>query len=171
GVMAEFETEQALLASAGQARARGYRKMDAYSPGPVEGLAEALGLPRTKLPGIMLIAGSSGAAGGYFLQYYAMVIDYPLNVGGRPLHSWPLFVPVTFELTILTAALVGMAAFLFMNRLPKPYHPVFNVPGFERATTDRYFLCIEAADPLFGLEETRRFLESLNPLHVMEVQA
>lgn len=169
GIMAEFANERQLLNSVVSARERGYRKMDAYTPGEVEGLGEALGFPRSKLPTVMLLAGAIGAGGGYFMQYYAMAVDYPLNVGGRPLHSWPLFIPVTFELTILAAALVGVGAFFFRNGLPKPYHPVFNVPGFERATTDRFFLCIEAKDPLFSLEETRRFLERLDPIRVTEV--
>lgn len=170
GVIAEFETEAELLVSVLRARKHGYRKMDAYTPGEVDGLGEALGLRRSRLPAVVLIAGLFGAGGGFFMQYYAMAVDYPLNVGGRPFNSWPMFVPVTFELTVLSAAVIGFVVFFIRNGLPKPYHPVFNVPGFERATTDRFFLCIEAADPLFRLEETAQFLESLNPVRVTEVQ-
>ena len=169
GLMAEFEQPEELLEATQRAYTAGYRRMDAYSPFPVAGLADALGFHRTRLPLIVLIGGLIGCAGGYFLQYYAAVIDYPINIGGRPLNSWPLFVPVTFELTILIAALFAVLGMLALNSLPMPYHPVFNVPQFERATHDHFFLCIEARDPLFDAQHTRQFLATLGAREVTEV--
>jgi hypothetical protein len=170
GLMAEFETPEDLLAAAERARDAGYQRMDAYTPFPIEGLAEAIGFRRTWLPLIVLIGGIIGCVGGYFLQYWISVIDYPLNVGGRPLHSWPTFVVVTFELTILVAALSAVLGMLALNGLPMPYHPVFNVPRFALATRDRFFLCIEATDPKFDPDETRRFLERSQPRQISEVE-
>jgi hypothetical protein len=170
GLMAEFETPEDLLAAAERARDAGYQRMDAYTPFPVEGLAEAIGFRRTWLPLIVLVGGIIGCAGGYFLQYWISVIDYPLNIGGRPLHSWPAFVVVTFELTILVAALSAVLGMLALNGLPTPYHPVFNVPRFAFATRDRFFLCIEATDPKFHPDETRRFLERSQPRQISEVE-
>ena len=167
--MAEFDSPEGLLAAAQRAHDEGYRRMDAYSPFPVEGLSEAIGFHRSGLPLVVLIGGILGGLGGYLMQYYMMVIDYPLNVGGRPLHSAPAFVPVTFELTILVAALAAVLGLLALNGLPMPYHPVFNVPHFEMASRNLFFLCIEAADPQFDHQNTRRFLESLQPLGVSEV--
>jgi hypothetical protein len=167
--MAEFDSPEGLLAAAQRAHDEGYRRMDAYSPFPVEGLSEAIGFHRSGLPLVVLIGGILGGLGGYLMQYYMMVIDYPLNVGGRPLHSAPAFVPVTFELTILVAALAAVLGLLALNGLPMPYHPVFNVPHFEMASRNLFFLCIEAADPQFDRQNTRRFLESLQPLGVSEV--
>src|ERR1043166_373363 len=160
GLLAEFSTAADLLAAAHRAREEGYVRMDAYSPYPVEGLTDALGFHHTRVPLIVLAGGVLGAIGGYLMQYYFAVIEYPFHVGGRPEHSWPSFIPVTFEMTILTAALYG---------LPMPYHPVFNVPRFARASRDRFFLCIETADPRFDRERTADFLRGLGAAEVSEV--
>src|SRR5882724_10890730 len=170
GVLAEFNTPDELLAATRGARQAGYRQMDAYTPFPVEGLAEALGFQRTGLPFLVLLGGIVGGIGGYLMQYWIAAIDYPLNVGGRPLHSWPSFIPVTFELTILVAALAAVLGMLALNGLPMPYHPLFNMPRFALATHDRFFLCIEARDPKFDRVETRRFLESVAVGEVAEVE-
>jgi hypothetical protein len=169
GLMAGFESHEDLLRAAEQAHSTGYRNMDAYSPFPVEGLARALGHRHSSIPLIVLVAGITGGAGGYFMEWFAMAVDYPLNIGGRPLHSWPAFIPITFELTILCASLAAMIAMLVLNRLPRPYHPVFNVPEFARASTDRFFLCIETSDPMFDITATRQFLEKLHPFMIAEV--
>jgi hypothetical protein len=169
GLMAEFDGAEELLEAARHAYEEGYRRMDAYSPFPVHGLAEAIGFHRTRLPLLVLLAGIAGGIGGYALQYWVSAIDYPLNIGGRPLNSWPAFIPVTFELIILMAALAAVLGMLALNGLPMPYHPVFNVPAFELATRNRFFLCIEAVDAKFDVRETRRFLESLKPSGVHEV--
>src|SRR5262245_13322573 len=169
GLMAEFEDPTALVAAAHRARLEGYRRMDAYSPFPIEELHEALGLRHTMLPLIVLLGGLIGCAGGYGLQYWAAAVAYPLNIGGRPLHSWPAFIPITFECTILVAALAAVFGMLGLNGLPMPYHPVFNVPRFALASRNRFFLCIEARDPHFDLEKTRGFLHSLNPREVSSV--
>ncbi len=161
GLMAEFETPSQLVAAAERARVEGYRKMDAYAPFPVEGLADALDFRRTRVPLITLIGGLIGGLGGYYMQYWIAAVDYPVNVGGRPLNSWPAFIPVTFELTVLGAALAAVLGMLALNGLPMPHHPVFNVPRFALATRDRFFLCIEAADPRFDRAGTKRFLENL----------
>jgi hypothetical protein len=170
GLMAEFTSPEALLAAARRAYTEGYRRMDAYSPFPVEGLAEAIGFRKNLLPLIVLLGGIAGAAGGFYLQYWISVADYPLNIGGRPLNSWPAFIPVTFELTILLAALSAVLGLLALNGLPMPYHPVFNVERFELASRNRFFLCIEARDPIFDRETTRRFLEDTGPHGVYEVE-
>jgi len=170
GLLAEFSDPTELVAAARRAHDSGYRKMDAYSPFPVEGLADALGFHRTRVPLLVLIGGLIGCVGGYCLQYYVSAIHYPLNVGGRPLNSWPAFIPITFELTVLVAALSAVLGLLALNGLPMPYHPVFNVPRFALATRDRFFLCIEATDPQFDREETRRFMERLVPCEVSEVE-
>jgi hypothetical protein len=169
GLLAEFDNPSDLVAAARRAYAEGYRRMDAFTPFPVEGLAEAIGFRDTRLPLVVLLGGLLGGGGGFFMQYYASAIDYPLNVGGRPLNSWPAFIPVTFELTILVAALAAVLGMLALNGLPMPYHPVFNVPRFARATRDRFFLCIEASDPRFDREATRRFLTDLQAREVSEV--
>lgn len=168
GLMAEFDNPTALVEAATQARLAGYRKMDAYTPIPVEALDEALGLKRTKLPLLVLLGGIGGAIGGFSLESWASVVAYPMNIGGRPLWSWPQFIPVTFETTVLGAALTCFFGMWALNRLPQPYHPVFNVPAFARASTDRFFLVIEAADPRFG-DGTRQFLEGLHPVGVHDV--
>jgi hypothetical protein len=170
GLMAEFDSPEALVAAARSAFAAGFRKMDGYSPFPVDGLAEALGFHRTRVPLIVLIGGIIGCLGGFFLQYWAAVIDYPINVGGRPLNSWPAFIPVTFEVTILIAALSAFLGVLALNGLPMPYHPVFNVDRFELASRNRFFLCIESADPKFDPDRTRKFLESVGSQGVYEVE-
>ncbi|MDZ4817977.1 MAG: DUF3341 domain-containing protein [Planctomycetota bacterium] len=168
--MAEFVEPHDLLHAAEAAHAKGYRRMDGYSPMPIEGLSEALGFKKSKLPLLVLIGGIIGGIGGYAFQYWVNVIDYPLNIGGRPDHSWPAFIPVTFELTILCASLTAVLGMLAMNGLPMPYHPVFNLPEFSLASQDRFFLCIEARDPLFKLDETQSFMETLGAVKVSSVQ-
>src|SRR5580692_6176279 len=166
GVMAEFNNPTALLNAAREARARGYRKLDAYTPFPIEALTEALHLPKSKLPLIVLIGGILGGLTGYLMQYYVTVIYFPINVAGRPLHSWPMYIVITFELTILFAALSAVFGLLALCGLPMPYHPTFNVPRFALASRNRFFLCIEARDPLFDIKGTCAFLESLAPREV-----
>ena len=170
GVMAEFEDHEEVLEAAKRAYAEGYRRMDAYSPFPVEGLAEALGHKWTAVPLITLLGGMIGGLGGFFMEWYSMRILYPINIGGRPRNSWPMFIPITFELTVLIAALSAVISMFLLNRLPQPHHPVFNAPEFKRATIDRFFLSIEAKDPKFDREETWSFLESLKPLSMREVE-
>jgi len=169
GLMAEFEDVQELVDAVRATRAAGYREFDAYTPVPVEAVAEAMGEHTNRLPLIVLVGGVVGLVSGYALAYWTSVIDYPLNVGGRPLHSWPAFIPITFETTVLGAALATVLGMLALNGLPMPYHPVFNVPRFTHSTRDRFFLCIEATDPLFDREHTRRFLERFVPRQVSEV--
>jgi hypothetical protein len=169
GVLAEFGTPEELLAAARRARAEGYRRMDAFTPFPVEGLAEELGFQRTAVPMVVLAGGILGAVGGYVLQVALNVVDYPVNVGGRPLHSVPMFVIVTFELTILVAALFAVLGMLALNRLPMPYHPVFNVPEFALASTHRFFLVVEAGDPRFERARLREFLRGLQAKEVWDV--
>ncbi len=169
GLMAEFEDPNALVAAVYRAQSEGYRKMDAYSPFPIEELHEALGLPHSRLPLIVLIGGIAGCIGGYLLQYWAASIAYPLNIGGKPFNSWPMFIPVTFETTVLAAALSAVLGMLALNGLPMPYHPVFNVPRFALASRNRFFLCIEARDSRFDMEETRAFLELLGSQGVSTV--
>jgi ActD protein len=162
GLMAEFHAPADVVAGARAAREAGYRKLDAYSPYPIEELAEALHLQHSRLPLLVLLGGIAGLVAGYGLQYWASVIEYPMNVGGRPFHSWPAFVVPSFETTILFAALTAVLGMLALNGLPEPYHPVFNVPSFALATRDRFFLCVESGDPRFDETETRRFLEGLS---------
>jgi hypothetical protein len=169
GLMAEFDDPNALVAAAYRAQSEGYRRLDAYSPFPIEELHDALGIHHTRLPLIVLIGGLTGCIGGYLLQYWASGIAYPLNIGGKPFNAWPMFIPVTFECTILGAALAAVLGMLALNGLPMPYHPVFNVPRFALASRNRFFLCIEARDRKFSLEETRRFLETLGPREVSTV--
>ena len=169
GLMAEFDDPSSLVAAAERAHHEGYRFMDAYSPYPIEELHHALGEHTTRLPLIVLIGGLCGCIGGYALEYWSSAIAYPLNIGGKPLHSWPAFIPVTFECTILVAALSAVLGMLALNGLPQPYHPVFNVPRFALASRNRFFLCIESKDPKFDVEATRRFLETLGPREVTSV--
>ena len=161
GVMVEFETSEDLIAACRRTYAAGYRKMDAYAPIPVEGLAEAIGYKRNKVALCVLIGGISGVVGGLGLLEWITVIAYPHNVGGRPLNSWPAYIPITFECMILLSALTALVSMLAMNGLPRPYHAVFNVPAFERASIDKFFLCIESSDPKFDQADTVRFLEGL----------
>jgi len=170
GLLAEFEAPEDLVAAAERAYADGYRHLDAHTPFPVHGLAEAIGFRTNRLPLLVLIGGIVGAGVGFFSQYYASVIDYPINVGGRPLNSWPAFIPITFEVTILVAALTAVLGMLALNGLPQPYHPVFNAPRFALATRDRFFLCIEATDPRFDPEATRKFLDNLGAREVTDVE-
>jgi hypothetical protein len=171
GLMAEFASADALLEAARRSRAAGYRRMEAYSPFPIEGMAEAIGFEKTRVPLATLIGGLVGGAGGFFLQWYTAVIDYPENIGGRPLNSWPEFIPVTFETTVLFAAFTAAIAMLAANGLPRLRHPVFEVREFDLATRNRFFLCIPARDPRFDPGAVRRFLEGLEPMRVMEVPA
>jgi hypothetical protein len=169
GLLAEFETPTALVHAARTARQAGYTRMDAYSPFPIEGLAEELGFRRKWMPLIMFLGGLTGAVGGFAMEYYCNVISYPINVGGRPLNSWPSFIPITFEMTVLFGSLAGVFGLLGLCGLPMPYHPLFHVPRFSRATRDRFFLCIEASDPRFDRTATNQFLAGLNPREVTEV--
>lgn len=169
GVMAEFDNPTALVSAARAAREKGFRKLDAYSPFPIEELSDALHLHRNKLPLIVLVGGLIGGALGYLMQYYVTVVDFPINVGGRPLHSWPSYIVITFELTILFASISAVLGLLGLCGLPMPYHPTFNVPRFALASRNRFFLCIEATDPLFDRKQTSQFLESLEPKEVSEV--
>jgi Protein of unknown function (DUF3341) len=170
GLMAEFSTPGELLAAAHRAREAGYRRMDAFTPLPIEGLAEAVGFHRTLLPVLVLIGGILGGSSGFGMQYYANVIGFPLNIGGKPYNSWPAFIPITFELTILGAALTAVLGLLALNGLPTPYHPVFNVPSFELASRNRFFLCIKARDSKFDLEKTKELLASLKARRVSEIE-
>jgi hypothetical protein len=170
GLMAEFEKPEELLEATRQARLAGYHAMDAYTPYPVKGVAAELGMRRNRVPFVILIAGIVGAIVGYSMQHWTMGVDYPLDVGGRPLNSWPVFLPIAFEVMVLVAAFAALFGMVFLNGLPQPYHPVFNAPRFALATRDRFFLCIEAADPKFDLEATRGFLESFDPREVTDVE-
>src|SRR5947207_15267420 len=169
GLMAEFDDANALVLAAASAHDAGYRRMDAYSPFPIEELHDALGSHGSRLPLIVLLGGLVGCVAGFLLQYWTSAIAYPINVGGRPFHSWPAFIPVTFECTILGAALSAVLGMLALNGLPMPYHPVFNVPRFALASRNRFFLCIEASDTKFEFEATRQFLETLKPREVSAV--
>jgi Protein of unknown function (DUF3341) len=171
GVVAEFLTPDELIDAVEKTRQAGYRRIEAYTPFPVEGLSEALALRRNNVPLITLIGGLTGGLGGFFFQYWVCVIAYPVNIGGRPLNSWPAFIPVTFELTVLGAALSAVFGMLALNGLPRPHHPLFNVKRFvKHATSDRFFLCIEARDPKFHVADSARFLHGLKATHVSEVE-
>jgi len=166
--MAEFGDAESLLAAARRCAAT-YRDLDAYAPFAVDGLAEAAGLRKDRASLFTLLGGVAGGAGIYFLQWYTAVVDYPINSGGRPLHSWPAFIPATFELTILAAALATFAALLVLNGLPRLNHPVFEAKDFDLASRNRFFLAIRATDPRFDVERTRADLEALQPLRVVTV--
>ncbi|HVR10919.1 MAG TPA: DUF3341 domain-containing protein [Thermoanaerobaculia bacterium] len=170
GTMAEFATADELLAAAHAVHAAGYSKVDAYTPYPMEAVVEALEVPRSKMPLVVLCGGIVGGLTGFLLAYTTQVIIWPWNIGGRPYNSWPAFIVPTFECTILFAALSAVIGMIVLNGLPQPYHPVFNVDSFsERASSDRFFLVIEAVDPKFERGEIRRFLSGLNPSEVSEV--
>jgi hypothetical protein len=171
GLLAEFVEPDALVEATSRIRDAGYRDFEAYAPMPVEGLANAVGFPRSRMPMVVLIGGIVGCLTGYGMQYYLMAIDYPLNIGGRPLNSWPSFIPVTFELTVLFAALAAVLGMLAMNGLPRPNHPLFAVPQFDRATQDRFFVCIRRTDPKFHEQTTREFLQRLGANEVIDVPA
>jgi hypothetical protein len=171
GLMAEFETPEQVLQAALRTRAAGYRKIDAFTPIPVEGLAEAVGFEWTSLPMVVFMGGFLGGCTGFFMCWYANVISFPLNVGGKPLNSWPAWIPITYELTILGAALTAVFGMIIMNGLPRPYHPVFNVSRFALASTDRFFLCIKARDEKFDLVQTKAFLGEMKPQGVFEVES
>ena len=172
GLLGEFDTPKELMAAARRAREAGYHRMDAYAPFPVEGLSQALGLGRKHdlVPVVALIGGLGGGLSGFFFQLWVNASTYPLNIGGRPLNSWPAFIPVTFELTVLGASLFAVFGMLAMNKLPQPHHPLFNVQRFKHASSDKFFLCVQANDPKFHLVETARFLQSVNAQHVIEVR-
>ncbi len=170
GLMAEFESAEQLVEAARQAHEAGYRRMDAYTPFPVHGLREAMGVRKTRLPWLVLAGGAVGFIAGYGMQYFAQVIHWPINIGGRPLHSWPNYIPIVFEMTVLVASLTAFLSVVIINGLPRPHHPVFNVDKFDRASTDRFFLCIEADDPKFDTESTRLFLQELKPASVSVVE-
>jgi Protein of unknown function (DUF3341) len=171
GAMVEFDTPEELIVACEKAYAEGFRRMDAYAPLPVEGLAEAIGYKRNKVAFCVLIGGICGVLFGFGLLEWITVVAYPHNVGGRPLNSWPAYIPITFECMILFSALTAMISMFGMNGLPKPYHPVFNVPAFERASVDKFFLCIESSDPKFRVEDTLQFLHGLGGKEVTLVPA
>ncbi|HUJ11728.1 MAG TPA: DUF3341 domain-containing protein [Verrucomicrobiae bacterium] len=169
GLVAEFQGPDDLLTATKEAHTAGYRHMEAYSPFPIEGLAEALNFRKTRVPLVTLIGGIIGGCGGFFMEWFSATIHYPINVGGRPYNSWPSFIPITFEMTILCAAIAAVLGMLALNGLPMPYHPLFNVERFSRVSRDRFFLCIEARDPQFDRAGTREFLEKFNATGVYEV--
>ena len=169
GLMAEFDSVNSLMDAANRTREAGYKRIDAYSPFPVEGLAEAIGFHHDEVPLVVLIGAVLGGLGGYLLQYWISVVSYPVNVGGKPYHSWPAFIVPTFEMTILFAGIFAVFGMLALNGLPMPYHPVFNVPRFAFATKDRFFLIVISSDPKYNPTEVRRFLEGLGPRSISEV--
>jgi hypothetical protein len=170
GLLAEFETPEQVLEATRKTHEAGYRNIDAFTPIPVEGLSEAVGFHKTRLPAIVLIGGILGGLTGFGMCWYANVLSYPWIIGGKPSNSWPMWIPITFELTILGAALSTVLGMLALNGLPTPYHPVFNVQRFALASTDRFFLCVEAKDAKFDLARTKAFLEGLNPHGVFEIE-
>ena len=169
GLIAEFPDPQELMHAANTAREAGYTELDAFSPFPIHGLHEALGMKSTKLPLIVLAGGILGGLGGYLMCWYANVISYPINIGGKPYNSWPAWIPITFECTILVAAFAAVFGMLALNGLPMPYHPVFNLKRFDQASRDKFFLVIQARDPKFEIDRTWQFLESLHPREVTDV--
>jgi hypothetical protein len=170
GIVAEFESANAVLDAARAVREAGYRALDAYTPFPVEGLAEAIGFSKTRVPLVTLISGLVGGVSGYFMMWYSSVVSYPLNVGGRPLHSWPSFIPVTFELTVLFAALGTAIGMLLLNGLPRPHHPIFNTPHYAGRSGSHFYLCVKESDPLYEPKRTRELLRNLGARNVWEVE-
>lgn len=169
GVLADFIRPEEVVAAAQRCYEAGYRNMDAYSPFPVEGLAEAIGFRRNRMPLVVLIGGICGGLFAYWMQWYTATVEYPIIVAGRPYHSWPAFIPITFELTVLGAAAAAVLGMLGLNGLPRPHHPVFNVPRFALASRSRFFLCIQAIDPQFDHQRVRELLASLNPREINDV--
>jgi hypothetical protein len=169
GIMAEFDSAQRLLDAAKATHEAGYKKLDAYSPFPIEGLAEEIGFTHDEVPLVVLIGGIIGALTGYGMQYWMSVVDYPLNIGGKPYHSWPSFIVITFEMTILFAGISAVLGMLALNGLPMPYHPVFNVPRFAMASKDRFFLIVFSSDKKYDPTSTRQFLEGFQPRSISEV--
>jgi len=169
GLMAEFDSAQELVAAAHRTHDAGYHKVDAFSPFPIEGLAEAIGFHKNRVPFVVLVGGIIGGLSGYLLQYYVAAITYPTNIGGRPYHSWPSFIIVTFEMTILFAGLSAVFGMLALNGLPMPYHPVFNVPEFKKASENGFFLVVFSTDPKYDDARTREFLKGLAPRMISEV--
>jgi hypothetical protein len=169
GMMAEFDTPAALVEAAKRTYQAGYKRIDAYTPFPVEGLAEEIGFHRDEVPLVVLIGGIVGGLTGYLMQYWMSAVAYPLNIGGKPYHSWPAFIVITFEMTILFAGISAVFGMLALNGLPMPYHPVFNVPRFTRASRDRFFLVVFSSDVKYDPAATRQFLEGLDPRSVSEV--
>ena len=169
GMMAEFDTPVALVEAAKRTYQAGYTKIDTYTPFPIEGLAEEIGFHRDEVPLVVLIGGIVGGLTGYLMQYWMSAVAYPLNIGGKPYHSWPAFIVITFEMTILFAGISAVFGMLALNGLPMPYHPVFNVPRFTRASRDRFFLVVFSSDVKYDPAATRQFLESLDPRSVSEV--
>lgn len=170
GIMAEFETQEGLFAACRNARDKGFKQMDAYTPAPLHGLTDAMGWDDNTLQKIVFAGGITGCISGFSLMYYITMITYPMNIGGKPNFSWPAYVPPTFEMTVLFAAFAAVFGMIALNGLPSPYHPVFNNPRFDMASTDRFFLCIESTDPLFDLSATREFLEAQHAKEVVEVE-
>jgi hypothetical protein len=170
GLMAEFDSAQAVLDAAHKVREAGYTKTDAYSPFPIHGLAEALGFRERKIAPIVFAGGVVGALAGYGLEYWTQVIAFPMNIGGRPFHSWVSFIPPAFETTILFAAFSSAISMILLNGLPQPYHPVFNVKRFHLASREKFFLAIEASDPKFDANATRQFLSGLKATEVVDVE-
>jgi hypothetical protein len=170
GLMAEFDNPSDAVAAARRVYEEGYRRVDAFSPYPVEELSEAIGVHKSHMSLIVLIGGLVGCALGFLMQVYIEVFDFPINVGGKPYYSWPAFIPITFECTVLGAALFAVFGMLALNGLPEPYHPVFNAPNFALASRDRFFVLIEATDPKFDRERTAEFLRGLGPREVTDVE-
>lgn len=170
GIAAEFDDTDKLIEAARLARAQGYTRLDSYTPMPIEGLSEAIGYRNKQMPALMFCGGLIGASVGYFIQWFSHAQSYVLNHGGRPYHSWPNFIVITFEMTVLFTALTGVIGMLALNGLPTLYHPMFNVPGFERHSQDRFFFAIEARDKNFDFDKTLAFMKSLGAMRVEVVE-